>query len=161
MNDTLNIAHIEYSIQTKSIDIFTIGCDACPGCEDCCNPEIKDWNLSGLSVEDTLKKVFELNSKFGTLVDRILVVGGDPVDGYLHHPKDMTLLLKELDKLGKPVFLFTRYEIDKVPGVLKTLVEYIKTGAYIPQLRCMDNVQYGIRLATKNQKIWNMGEFNV
>lgn len=158
MNNNLNIAHIEYSIQTKSLDIFTLGCDAFPRCEGCFNPELWDWNLQGISVQDTLKKVFELNSKFGSLVDRIIIVGGDPVDGYLHHPKDMTILLQELDKLGKPIYLFTRHELDEIPNELKNVVQYIKTGAYIPELTCDDNIQYGIKLATSNQKIYKMGE---
>ena len=156
MQEHLQIAHIEYSIQTKSIDIFTVGCNGF--CVGCCNPEIKDWNLGGISVDETIDKVIKLNHRFDSLIDRIFIVGGDPLDGYLKYPNDVTKLLMELGFLEKPIYLFTRHSIEEVPAEVKKLVQYIKTGAYIPDLTCEDNIQYGIKLATANQKIYKMGE---
>ena len=156
MNEHLQIMHIEYSMGTKSIDIFTAGCDGF--CNGCCNPEIKSWDIKGQSVDDTIKKVYELNHRFDSLIDRIFIVGGDPLDGYLKYPNDVTKLLMELGFLEKPIYLFTRHSIEEVPSDVKKLVQYIKTGAYIPNLTCDDNIQYGIKLATANQQIHKMGE---
>ena len=39
----------------------------------------------------------------------------------------------------------------------KELCDYIKTGSYIEELKCDDNIQYGIKLATSNQKINKKG----
>jgi len=152
---TMKFAHIEYSIQTKSIDIFNVGCDGL--CKDCCNPEIKDWNLPGQSSEFVLTKVGELISKFNSLIDRIILVGGDPVDCYKHYPEYLDFII-ELKKYNKPIYLFTRHELDEIPNELKNMVQYIKTGAYIPELTCDDNICEGIKLATSNQKIYKMGE---
>ena len=38
----------------------------------------------------------------------------------------------------------------------KKMVDYIKIGAYIPELTTDDNIQFGIKLATSNQKIYRM-----
>ena len=153
MQKNLQIAHIDYSITTKSLDIFTIGCDG--HCTGCCNPEIKSWDLKGLSVFEVLDKVMELNSRYDNLIERVIIVGGDPVDAYSKYPFDMQTLLKGVKSVtGKPVYLFTRHGLPLIPQDLKDLVDYIKSGEYKPELTCDDNTQYGIKLATSNQVIY-------
>ena len=56
----LQIEYIEYSPLTRSLDIFTIGCDG--SCKGCCNPQIKDWNLKGLNINQTITKIKDLYS---------------------------------------------------------------------------------------------------
>lgn len=149
----LQFAHIEYSINTKSLDIFTIGCNG--KCVGCCNSEIKKWCNIGMSVYDTTYKILQLNKKFDNMIDRVIIVGGDPVDGYLYDNFSMNFLLNSINEgIKKPIFLFTRYEIEKVPQDIKNRVQYIKTGEYKPELLVDKNMWYGINLATSNQKIY-------
>lgn len=155
----LQFAHIEYSMATKSIDIFNCGCDAMPKCSGCFNSELWDWNCKGISVEEVCKKVEELTNKFTTLVDRFLLVGGDPVDAYIRYPQEYTELLFKLNSLYKPIFLFTRHNIEEVPKELLRQVDYVKVGAYIPELTIDSNIQYGIKLATSNQKIIKVEDY--
>ena len=84
-------------------------------------------------------------------------MGGDPVDCFKHYPEYLDFLI-ELKKYNKPIYLFTRHELEDIPKELIENVDYIKTGAYIPELTCDDNIQYDIKLATSNQKIYKMGE---
>lgn len=160
----LQFAHIEYSINTRSLDIFTIGCGdgdiLNPACKDCCNPEIRDWNLKGFDILQVISKVTQLNSKFGNVIDKILIVGGDPADAYFRYKEEMTDFLMQLKQVvgDKPLFLFTRHELKSIPKDLLELVDYIKTGAYIPELKCDDNITYGIKLATSNQKIYKVSD---
>ena len=156
----LQFTHIEYSITTKSLDVFNLGCDACPKCKGCFNSELWDWNLKGMSVEHTLSKLIDLNNKFDKLIDKIILVGGDPVDAYFHYPNEYINFVKEISKLNKPIYLFTRYGIMEVPSELKKLVNYVKTGSYIPELATNDNKRCGIKLATSNQTIYKIGEYN-
>lgn len=150
----LQIAHIDYSIATKSLDIYTIGCNG--KCCECYNTELKDWDIKGLSKEFTLQRLDELNSKFGKMIDKIIVVGGDPVDAWFN-TSGLGKLLKGIKQaINKPIYLFTRYSLEDIPAELKKLVDYIKTGAYIPELTTNNNVQFGIKLATSNQKIYKM-----
>ena len=149
----LQIEHIEYSPITRSLDIFTIGCNG--NCKDCCNPEIKDFNLSGLSIENAISKVCGLNNQFDKLIDRIFLVGGDPVDGEIATSGGTRSLACHIKTFtNKPIYLFTRHNLEDIPESLKECVDYIKTGAYIPELTTNDNIQYGIKLATSNQRIY-------
>lgn len=150
----LQIAHIDYSIATKSLDIYTIGCNG--KCQGCYNSELKDWNIQGLTKEFTLQRLSELNSKFGKMIDKIIIVGGDPVDAWFNTDGLKELLAGIKKNIGKPIFLFTRHSLEDIPAELKKMVDYIKIGAYIPELATDDNIQFGIKLATSNQKIYRM-----
>lgn len=150
--DHLKFAHIDYSITTRSLDIFTIGCFG--SCVDCCNPEIKDFELKGFSILQVVSKVIQLDTKYGNLIDKILLVGGDPYDGYLRYKEEFADFVRQIRTIGKPIFLFTRHEIDEISDEILHLVDYVKTGAYIPELTCDNNIQEGIKLATSNQRIY-------
>ena len=98
----LQFAHIEYSINTKSLDIFNIGCgngSTNPketACKGCCNPEIRDWNLKGYDMDYVLEKVKSLNGTFDKMIDKILLVGGSPVDAYFRYKDEMTDFLNKV-----------------------------------------------------------------
>jgi anaerobic ribonucleoside-triphosphate reductase activating protein len=164
----LKFAHVEYSITTKSLDLFNIGCGKgitdlndsnFDGCKQCCNPELRCWELDGHSPEFVLDKVKDLNNTFDKLVDRVLLVGGDPVDAYIRYPQEMhEFILNVRDIVKKPIYLFTRHGIEQIPKDLIELVDFVKVGAYIPELKCDDNIQYGIKLATSNQKIYKVSD---
>lgn len=158
----LRIAQIEYSIAQQSIDIFTIGCDG--HCEGCCNPEIKDWDAEGTFFVDAMDKIYEYAHDYDNMFNRIIIVGGDPVDAYKRYHEQFTQFIEQirhatkLCKEYKPIYLFTRHELTNIPSDLKNLVDYIKTGPYIPDLITKDHIEYGIRLATSNQHIYKKGE---
>lgn len=149
---SLQFAHIEYSMSTKSLDIFNIGCDATPRCVGCFNAELWDWSLKGIDSEQVILKVKQLNKKFDKLIERMLLVGGDPVDAYNRYPKEYLEFVQQI-KLDKPIYLFTHHNYEDVPKELLKEVDYVKTGRYIPELTCDNNVQMGIKLATSNQNI--------
>ena len=113
MDNELQFAHIEYSLTTRSIDIFSIGCLG--SCKDCCNPEIKDFNQKGKDALQVISKVFELTTKYNDLIDKFLLVGGDPVDAYLQYPDEYLQFVQQIKLLNKPIFLFTRHDIKEIP----------------------------------------------
>lgn len=148
----LQIAYIDYSITTRSLDVFTIGCTGC--CKNCCNPEIKSFNNKGISIDETLLKIKEFKNNFNNLIDRIIIVGGDPVDGE-KYTGEVSLMINKIKKItDKPVYLFTRHKLEDIPQSLKDCVDFIKTGEYKPELITDNNIQYGIKLATSNQIIY-------
>ena len=152
----LKIAYIEYSINTRSLDIFTIGCNGC--CKGCFNQEIKNWNSNGMSLEEAIFKIRDLYKQFERLIDKFIIVGGDPVDGE-YMTGGVSVLLDDLKLLSnKPIFLFTRHSLENVPKNILKKADYIKCGEYIPDLTIDNNIQYGIKLATSNQYIYKRGE---
>lgn len=149
----LQIDYIEYSPSTRSLDVFMVGCNG--NCKGCCNPEIKDWSVKGMSIYKTIDKVESLNNDFNKLVDKIIIVGGDPVDAYDKNPEDLLFMLHNIkNKTLKPIYLFTRHKLDDVSQNIKNIVDYIKVGEYLPELTTDNNIQFGIKLATSNQKIY-------
>ena len=151
----LNINYIEYSIATKSLDIFFAGCNR--RCTDCCNPELMDFE-NGTDYLDWLPKIDHYLEDYKLLIDRVFLVGGSPNHQDL---EDMETFLEGLYRRCNPrvkIYAFCGEEIEGVNSVLKKYCDFIKTGAYIPELRADSNIQYGIKLATSNQKILVRGK---
>ena len=150
----MNIGYIEYSIATKSLDIFFAGCNN--KCKDCCNPELMSFD-SGTDYIGWLPQIDHYLKDYKLLIERIFLVGGSPNH---QDPEQMEIFLEGLRRRcdGIQIFLFCGEELDEVQDIFKKHCDFIKCGAYIPSLTCHDNVQQGIKLATSNQKIYEKGQ---
>ena len=146
----MNIVSIDYSIGQKSLDIFISGCNG-EHCEGCHNPELWDFSVGEDYSRATLNKIKKYVKDYDSLIDNILIMGGEPLDQDVYALRH---LLRECSFLGKKVWLFTRYDLDKVPSNISIYCNYIKCGRFIPSLKTDNNIQYGIKLATSNQKIY-------
>lgn len=149
----MNITNIDYGMSDNSYSIFVSGCSGEPKCEGCFNPENWDFNVgkNWITYTDKIKKDL---TDFKTLIKRIIIVGGEPLDQDIMMLKQMLIFLKQFEI---PIFLFTRYSLSEVPSTIKEYCDFIKCGAYIPSLTCDNNIQQGIKLATSNQKIYEKG----
>lgn len=149
----MNIAYIDYSPATKSLDIFFSGCKG-KLCSGCCNPELIDFN-NGTDWKNWTYKIEKYCHEYKGLIDNIFLLGGSPNHQNIDEISDF---LAETFMLNpQKIWLFAREELDDILPIFKNLCEYIKTGAYIPELTCDNNIQYGIKLATSNQKIYKRG----
>ena len=151
----MNINYIEYSIGTQSLDIFFAGCNN--HCTDCYNPDLMSFE-NGINHSQWFPKIKHYLSDNYGLIKRVFLVGGSPnhqdskeLEVFLY------LLKKECEKYNILIYAFCGEEINEVQEVLKKYCDRIKTGAYIPSLKCNDNVQEGIKLATSNQKVLKKG----
>ena len=91
---------------------------------------------------------------FSSLIKRVEIFGGEPNDQNLEELEDLLTILKSTNK---ELWVWTRYNLKDCPEFEKELCDYIKTGEYNEILKCEDNIQYGIKLATSNQKINKKG----
>lgn len=151
----MKIASTQYSINTKSLEIYLSGCNGNPKCEQCHNPELWDFDIGKEYSDKYFETLRKKVSVFDSMIDNIFVLGGEPLDQNIIKFKHM---IKDLRKLNKKLWLFTRYEITEIDKEIKNAFDYIKTGKYIMQLQVEDNVQYGIKLASANQKIYKKGK---
>lgn len=151
----MNILGTQFTLATKSFEIYVSGCAGNPHCEGCHNPASWDFNLGDLYNKsffyDNIKTKVE---EFDVLIKNIMIFGGEPLD---NDHDELLKLLNDLKSLNKPIWLFTRYDINDVPDKIKTYCDYIKCGRYLPELTVDNNIQYGIKLATSNQKIYKNG----
>ncbi|MFW6002737.1 MAG: 4Fe-4S cluster-binding domain-containing protein [archaeon] len=149
----MNVAHIDYSHKFNSLDIYVSGCKA-PYCSGCHNPELWDFNV-GKDWEMYMRKMFfTYFEDFGDMIERVTIFGGDLLDQDIGRQKQ---LLNDVKKVGREVWLFTKYDFEDIPEHVKFFCDYIKTGRFIENLKVENNIHYGIELATSNQKIYKKG----
>ena len=144
----MKIISTQYTLKYKSFEIAVSGCHGyCKGCHS-----LETWNFDlGENYKEFLPKIKDKIKEASDLIDWIWIYGGEPLDNNLD---DLIDLLKQIH--SKPIMLFTHYSLEEVPEEIVELCDYIKCGAYIEELKCEDNIQYGVKLATSNQKIYKI-----
>lgn len=150
----MNILATQYTLSRKSLEIYVAGCKGNPHCEGCHNPETWSFNQGEKYDNVYFEKIKNKINNFNELIDNIEIFGGEPNDQNLN---DLENMLKDLSTLNKKIWLFTRYDFENIPKFELEYCDYIKCGRYIPSLICDCNLQYGINLATTNQKIYKKG----
>ncbi len=138
----MKIASTQFSLDTNSLEIYVSGCNS-PHCVGCHNSELWNFDIGTKYTKYMLKD--KLNNP---LIDKIFIMGGEPLHQKVSELIDM---LECLNKVGKPIYLFTRYELEDVDKEILDRLDYIKTGEYIQKSKSVD--YYGITLASDNQKI--------
>lgn len=145
-----NIVSTQFNLKNRALEIYFSGCKQ--GCKGCHNPELKNFSL-GSSHNKWLKQIFYKVKEFNSLIDNVWILGGEPLDNDLWDVWEVILNIPD----KKDIWLFTSYELDQVPVMYKIWCKYIKCGKYIEELRVDNNIQYGVKLATSNQKIYKKG----
>jgi organic radical activating enzyme len=142
----MRIADIQFDIYSRSIKIFTQGCDGV--CYGCFNPSLWDFD-GGEPYIEKLDNYKLLVDKFGDLIEWIQILGGEPL---LNDRQVLEQFLKNV-KTEHKLILFTRFELDEVPLNIKEVCDYIKTGKFDDTKKGIVDY-YGIKLQSTNQKIW-------
>lgn len=144
----MRIYATQYSAENRAIEIYLSGCDGI--CKGCHNPELWDFNM-GTEWQHELPKIINKIRDFDPIIDNIWILGGEPLLQNISHLKILLRTLKQ--DTNKKLWLFTRFNHDVTPIQIKYYCDYIKHGAYVEELKCDNNIQYGIKLATSNQYI--------
>lgn len=135
-----------------SVDIFLAGCNRNPHCRNCHNSSLWDFN-NGQKIDIRILlswlKIREWQ------YDNIAILGGEPLNQNI---KELNQLISCLLSLDKPIWLYTSYELEDIPEIIKENCDYIKTGRFIEELKTENNILYGIKLATMNQRINKKGK---
>lgn len=152
----MNILATQYTLSRKSLEIYVAGCKGNNGvhCTSCHNPESWEFNQGNTYDNKYFNKIKQKISDFDSMIDKIELFGGELND---QNYNELEVFLRDLKSLGKEIWLFTRYDLQDCPKFELELCDYIKCGAYIPELSCDNNIQYDIVLSTSNQKIYKKG----
>lgn len=148
----MNILGTQYTLNNKSFEIYVAGCNASPHCPGCHNPESWDQNLGNKYDDEIASQLTEKIILFGSMIDKIWILGGEPLDQDMN---DLFDLILTLEYTKRKLWLFTRYEIDEIPEKIKNRFDVIKTGAYDERLRVENYTVNNVTLATSNQKLWH------
>lgn len=147
----MRILATQFTLSMRSFDIYIAGCKP-PHCQGCHNPEGWDFALGDEYSPSYTHKLFEKMDDFYSLIKNIMIFGGEPLDSPLDELMDLLVFINTA--VGKPIWLFTRYSIEEVPEKLKQACSYIKCGRYEEDKKVNNYNQYGITLATSNQRIY-------
>lgn len=148
----MKIAATQYNLEHKALEIYLSGCKV-PHCPGCHNPELWDFSR-GTTLANSLPDILAKIERDRTMIDKVWILGGEPID---QDEEQLTALMRAVDE-KLHLCLFTRYDIDDIPVTVKYLADSIKTGPYIKELACDDNISAcGIKLASSNQRVYVNG----
>ncbi len=150
----MKIASTQYTLQNKAFEIYFSGCGRNPKCKNCCNQEIQSFDIGKEYNESYFLEISEKVTRFSSLIDNIMIFGGEPLD---QNHKDFIKFLDDMQSLEKMIWVFTSYELNEVPIDILDRADYIKTGKYMEELSTATNKKYGITLATSNQNVYKEG----
>jgi len=145
----MKLASTQYTLEHESFEVYLSGC--CGNCFGCHNPLLKDFNIGELIGQDCINSLINKVTNNSLLIKKIWILGGEPLDQPLD---ELVSLLIKLKETNKELWIWTRYDYQFVPEEIVELCDYIKCGMYMEELRTDDNIQFGIKLATSNQKIY-------
>lgn len=141
----MNLITTQYVPHLQRLEIYLAGCKR--RCKGCHNPSSWDFRAGKEINYDLLVEKCQ-----NSLVENIWILGGEPLDQKVG---ELMYLLVNLELTSKPIWLFTGYELSKVPEQAKEYLTYIKTGAYKEKFMPVDDLEWnGIKLASTNQKIY-------
>ena len=92
----MNILGTSYTLQYNSLDIYLAGCSGSPHCVGCHNPESWDFDKGTPYDLDYFTTIKEKVETFDSLINNIMIFGGEPLDQKLLDFLDFLLSLKKL-----------------------------------------------------------------
>ena len=143
----MNISSTQFSLKHTALEFYISGCTVkCPGCH---NYELWDFNLGKEWKQFfTDTKIEYKIAENSSIIDKFVILGGEPLDQDINELKNFLLKLKTYKK---EIWLFTSYT--EIPRDILELVEYVKYGKYDEKLKVNNNLHYGYNLITSNQYI--------
>lgn len=151
----MNILSTQYTLATKSFEIYVAGCKGQPHCKGCHNPESWNFNQGEKWTEEYYLSVIKPKVlEFCSIIKNIMIFGGEPLD---QNHDELLSMLYNLNELNKDIWLFTRYDIEDIPKEIIDICNYIKYGRYEEDFTTINHIEYGITLASSNQHIYKRG----
>jgi anaerobic ribonucleoside-triphosphate reductase activating protein len=95
-------------------------------------------------------------TSYGNLIQNIFLLGGSFNHQKLGDLEEFFDIVHPIIK-DKKVWLFAREDLKDIQQIFIDYCDYIKVGAYIPELSCIGNISHGVELATSNQKVLKKG----
>lgn len=140
----MKINAIQYNEKYQALEIYCAGCLGF--CVSCQNKELWDF--------DNGVEWYKFNNKLDYLSENLVkqcwCLGGDLSDSADKDAEDMLLYISQFNK---PIMLWTRYELQDIPGNILQYCNYVKTGSYDCNSESYQEPLFGITLASLNQKI--------
>jgi len=149
----VNIATFQHLTEHRALEIHIAGCKK-PHCDGCFNGNINNFDCGTFLDEEMAKMILAKLHIFDKKFDRVWLVGGEPLD---QNVGCLQYLLEVINRTGKEIWMFTRYEIEQIPSAILSKCAYVKCGPFDKNLTDEKKIQYGVSLGSSNQKIYKRG----
>lgn len=127
--------------------LFLQGCNK--NCKECHNAGIKEHGKGTMVSIDELVMFIESQC----CNKKITISGGEP----LEQMDSLEILIRKLKVKGYNVCVYTGWEIESVPRSILKLVDYIKTGSFVSDLKNPE-IQY---VGSSNQHMFSINNDNI
>ncbi len=152
----MRIASTQYSVSNQSFEIYVSGCDGHCG-EDCHNKELWDFSI-GVDYCSAIPDIIAKLVDYDDVIEAIWILGGEPL---LNKEEDLVYLATSIRAISKkPIYLFTRKDFVDISDSIRSSFDFIKCGCYDSKYRDDNYYSEGVKLATTNQKVYRVGDFN-
>lgn len=147
------VEYDEVNSDDFSITLFCTHCEhKCKGCYSPCT-----WNAeAGEELTREIKNDILNKLETEIMIGNFVFLGGDPLSK-LNRNETIEFAKEIKEKVPRiNIWVYTGYDMDEIQDLDLSYFDYIKCGRYKEELSCKGNVQYGIKLATSNQKIYKL-----
>lgn len=127
--------------------LFLQGCSK--NCKECHNAGIKEHGKGTMVSIDELIMFIESQC----CNRKITISGGEP----LEQMDSLEILIRKLKVKGYNICVYTGWEIERVPRSILKLVDYIKTGSFVSDLK-NPKIQY---VGSSNQHMFSINKGNI
>lgn len=148
--ECLPLKYLGYTIVFQEVPdeiSLAINISGCPyKCRGCHSQYL--WEYRGNFISEDLDSLLD---KYKNYITCVCFMGGD------QNIEELKSLLERVKKAGLTTCLYTGcehlYELKQIINVC----DYIKCGKYDEALLTDNNIQYGVKLASSNQKMYKKG----
>lgn len=148
--ENLPLKYLGYSIALQEVPneiSLVINVSGCPHkCEGCHSQYL--WEYEGNYIADDFNNIL---SFYNGMITCVCFMGGE------QNVDELESYLKYVKEYGLKTCLYSGCDSIEEIAILLPYLDWVKIGRYIEALRTDNNIQYGIKLATSNQKIYKKG----
>ena len=131
------LAGTEYSLDSKSFDIFLSGCTH--NCKGCFNREEQNFTYGEELTPHKIETLCDKIKHHAIVIDRIRLMGGDPL---CQKESELLSFINSLLPFNKILVLYTGAEKEDIPDWCFSIFDEIKYGRFILEKQC-ENKLYG------------------
>lgn len=146
----LPLKYLGYSIALQEVPneiSLVINISGCPHkCEGCHSQYL--WEYEGNYISKDFNNILNF---YDGMITCVCFMGGE------QNVDELESYLKYVKEYGLKTCLYSGCDLIEEIAILLPHLDWVKIGRYEESLRTDDNMQYGIKLATSNQKIYKKG----
>jgi len=148
----MKLAGIDFNLNHKAVEVYISGC-CVPHCEGCHNEELWSFERGHNPFGSLMSLIIQKGNL--PITKRVWIMGGEPLDQDLERLWRFIAMIKHFSPPDFEIWLWTRYT--HIPEKISKYITHAKVGSYQKNLDPYTDTEYGVTLASLNQRIIKIG----